>query len=598
MQKRAKIKINNQSGAAMLISVVFFLFISLAIISGLVGPTVREFKNSNMNLNSKRSYFLAESGNEDAFYRIMNNMTIPPSETITITLDSNSVTTTVDTLLGNVKQITSLGDVSNHQRKTNLMLYPGVGIAFNYGLQAGYGGFEMDNNSGVYGNVYANGNITGSNNTFITGSAIAANSGSMTSDQQNLLPQTPPNAINFRDISNRQDFAQSFQVSESSPINKVSFRIKKTGSPSNATIRIVTNSNGSPSTTNILSANGTLNSSQVGTSYGNVEVMLPSNPTLLAGVTYWLVIDSSSQNSSNYYTIAANSDYANGQAKVGQYSGAWNNTSPADLDGYFEIYLGGFTSTISNVVVGEGGVGDAYAHEVNGSTISGTLYCQTGSGNNKSCNTTLSDPLPQPFPVSDGNINTWKDEAEAGGIINGDYTPTGLASSLGPRKISGNLLIPGNHTLTLTGTVWVTGNLTIANGAKVKLSASYGNSSGVLLTDGLIRPENNVEFYGSGAEGSYLLLLTTSDCPNGAGCGGNKAVVLSNNVGLNSNQYIINAQKGTVWFSNNADVKSVIADRVHLSNNAYVHYDSGLADTNFSSGPSGGYTITEWKEVE
>ena len=107
MQKQIKRKINNQSGAAMLVSVIFFLFISLAIISGLVSPTVREFRNANVNLNSKKSYFLAESGGEDATYRIMNNMTIGESETIT--LGSNSVNTTITTLLGNVKQIVSLG---------------------------------------------------------------------------------------------------------------------------------------------------------------------------------------------------------------------------------------------------------------------------------------------------------------------------------------------------------------------------------------------------------------------------------------------------------------------------------------------------------
>jgi len=55
-------KIKRNGGAAMLISVVFFLFISLAIISGLVSPTVRELKNATVNLNSKKSYFLAESG--------------------------------------------------------------------------------------------------------------------------------------------------------------------------------------------------------------------------------------------------------------------------------------------------------------------------------------------------------------------------------------------------------------------------------------------------------------------------------------------------------------------------------------------------------
>ena len=110
MKNKIKRKINNQSGAAMLISVVFFLFISLAIITGLVSPTVREFKNASVNLNSKKSYFLSESGIEDALYRIINNVTIGSSENLI--LDFNSAATTIITN-GNTKQITSLGDVKS-----------------------------------------------------------------------------------------------------------------------------------------------------------------------------------------------------------------------------------------------------------------------------------------------------------------------------------------------------------------------------------------------------------------------------------------------------------------------------------------------------
>src|SRR5664279_4978791 len=96
-------KIKKNSGAAMLISVVFFLFISLAIIAGLVSPTVREFRNASVNLNSKKSYFLAESGTEDALYRVLQNLNISNSETLT--LNSNSAVTSVTTLFDNSKQI-------------------------------------------------------------------------------------------------------------------------------------------------------------------------------------------------------------------------------------------------------------------------------------------------------------------------------------------------------------------------------------------------------------------------------------------------------------------------------------------------------------
>src|SRR3989338_5647479 len=171
MKKQIKIKLKTNGGAAMLISVIFFLFISLVIISGLVSPTVREFRNANLNLNSKKSYFLAESGIEDALYRTINNITIGANEVLT--LDSNSATTTIVSGSG-TKQITSLGDISSYQRKTIVTLFTGTGASFNYGVQVGQGGLEMSNTSKIVGNVYSGGEIEGENSASITGTAVVS----------------------------------------------------------------------------------------------------------------------------------------------------------------------------------------------------------------------------------------------------------------------------------------------------------------------------------------------------------------------------------------------------------------------------------------
>lgn len=163
-------KIKKNGGAAMLVSVIFFLFISLAIISGLVSPVVREFKNANVNLNSKKSYFLAESGVEDVAYRIMKNITVSNSEIIS--LNFGSAVTTTSTVLGN-QVISSVGDVLNHQRKINMMLSTGKGNSFKYGIQSGQGGFILENSASVTGNVYSSGSIVGSGN-IIGGDAVSA----------------------------------------------------------------------------------------------------------------------------------------------------------------------------------------------------------------------------------------------------------------------------------------------------------------------------------------------------------------------------------------------------------------------------------------
>ncbi len=573
-----------QSGSAALISFLMFLGISLAILFAFSEPILQSARIASIAYDSKESYYTAESLIEDIIYRLNHNMDVDSGESLNMDEYSAeaSITDDIDT-----KSITITGISGDVERTIEAVLSTDVGVSFNYGVQSGEGGFDMDPNSSVIGNVYSNGNIDGGN---VTGTAIAANTAATFADQTNDTPIPPTTDILFRNISSSQDIAQSFQVSTTSYINKIQLYIKRVGNPNNATVRIVTNSGGSPSTTNLLSTSGTLSASLVSTSYGWIDVVLPSNPQLIAGTTYWLVIDNNSQNASNYYVIGGNTSYTSGTAKVGQYAGAWINTSPSGLDIYFNIYMGGLTSSITDIDVG----GDAWAHTVDARNVSGSIYCQIGTG----CNTTRPDPSPIGFPVSDANILDWKEDAQEGGIISGNYTPTGTSTTLGPKKIAGNFTLPMDHTLILTGKVWVTGNISMVNNNTIRLHSSYSENSGLLLADGRIDIQNNTDFYGSGETGSNIMLLTTSNCPTGAGCNGEYALNVVNNVGENSNDVIFNAQKGTLRFNNNAEAKEATAAMIVMSNNAVITYESGLANANFSGGPGGVWTIDSWQEVE
>jgi hypothetical protein len=242
---------------------------------------------------------------------------------------------------------------------------------------------------------------------------------------------------------------------------------------------------------------------------------------------------------------------------------------------------------IDNLDIGTTGADEAWANDVTNSTMSGLLYCQTGSGNNKPCDTSRADPEPQSFPVTQVMIDGWKASAVAGGTILGDYTvDSDTTTSLGPVKITGNLEFDNNATLNMTGTIWVVGDVTTGNNSIVRLSSSYGANSDVLVTDGTVALSNNTNFYGSGTEGSYIMLLTTSSDA--------EAIDVTNNAGT----VILNAQNGGLKFSNNSGAKQATSNSMILDNNAFVIYETGLVDVNFTSGPSGGYTITSWKEIE
>ena len=65
----------------------------------------------------------------------------------------------------------------------------------------------------------------------------------------------------------------------------------------------------------------------------------------------------------------------------------------------------------------------------------------------------------------------------------------------------------------------------------------------------------------------------------------------------NSAGVIYFAPNGRIKMSNNATAKELTGYGITLDNNAIISYESGLANTAFSSGPSGGWSINEWKEV-
>lgn len=582
-----------QKGAAMIIVVFFFMFISLTILIGIVTPVVREFRIAGANYDSKSAFFLAESGIEDIMFRIKNNMdvgTIGVDRTLYIDNTYVDIPTEITDLVGSQKQITTMGDVDSHQRKVNLQVTTSTGVSFNYGVLVGPGGVTLEGSGTINGNLYANGPILGDSSAIITGSAISANSPSMAANQQNGQG-VPAGNINFGNNNATQDIAQSFKVTEASPLNKIQLYVKKTGSPSNALVKIFNDSNGNIGSN--LIASGTLSASSVTTTYGWVDVSLTSNAQLDTTKTYWLVVDAATSNS-KYYTIGAttNNNYTNGSTKIGQLGGSWNTSSSNINDYYFSIFLGG----MNGLIAGSSGSqwnqlhvgtvsGTAQAHTVNYTNSTGNIYCKTGTGNNKSC-IDQPDPTYIAFPVSDSNITEWKDDALSGGVINGDYAVGSAGATLGPKKIIGNLTVSGGGTLILTGTVWVTGNIILNGGGTITLSPSYGTNDGVLLADGTVTVSGGAHANGSGQQGSYLMLLSLSDSTT--------AMTISGGAGA----VIAYAPYGTLKISGGAALKEATGYRMLIEGGSSITYESGLTNNNFSSGPSGSWSIDSWKETE
>ncbi len=595
--ERNRIKKNKRNGGqAMITSVVFFLFISLTTIAGLVSPTVRDYTTGRLNLDSKSSYYLAESGSEDALYRFKNHISIEETELLSI--NNHTVTTTIPQVVSPTLpvDITSLSDLNSDQRKITTQINWTLDTPFYYGVQVGLGGVDLTSSS-IIGNVYANGPITGDSSSSITGTAIAASGVAVYEDESNGNG-TPYYDRSFGNTSITQDIAQSFILNAEAPLNKVQLYLKKVSSPGNLTIRVVNNSLGAPGTT--VYATGTLSSSLVTANYAWVEVAFTSNPTLTAGVPYWLVVDSSTTNSSRYYIAGASEDsglttYPDGMGLTGQYSGAWSNPYPVGYDHFFKIFLGGPTGLIAGssgsqwnpFYIGTTS-GTAQANTVNYVNATGLIYCQSGTGNNKSC-TSQSDPAQINYPIADTTITEWKTAAENGGIVSGNYNLPSGSATIGPTKITGNLTVGGGAILTVAGTLWVVGNISLTGGSQIRLDSSYGSADGVIVADGNITVGGGSDATGSGDPDSYIMLLTTSSSGSAVSLSGGSGAV------------ILYAPNGTMNISGGAAVQEATAYRLVISGNSTVTYDSGLEHASFSSGPTATVpilNISSWKETE
>lgn len=577
----------NQQGQILILGIVI-MAILMTLSASLWGYTTLQVKSSRQAVSQSQALQLAEAGIDKAIYELNQDSNFN-GETA-VSLGSGDFTTTVTTIDANNKQIISTGFIPNSVNpvsqvtvKMNVSLDLS-NVAFNFGVQIGEGGLTMGNNSAINGNVYSNGSISGSG--LITGDVTVASGGNPTLDQQ-----CTTNSGNYDfNATSRRDVAQKFTPSLTTLLTRVSVYIKKTGSPSNITVRVVSDNNGSPSKT-VIGSTGTIASSNVTTTYGWVNVTFSTNPNLTAGTPYWLILDTSSS-SSNYYSWAADSDDSC-TTGTGKYSSDWSSGTPPtwnaiSKDLNFRTYMGGQTTTLSGVSIS----GHARANAMTGCSVGFDAYYSSTNTCSVSGNTYPGTPdsPPQAMPISQAQIDEWKSVAANGGTYNGDYTLiNGQTGTIGPLKINGDLMLDNNSTLYLTGPLWVDGNITVSNNSIIRIDQSMG-ANGVAIvadstsspsTEGVVNIGNNADIVGNNFPGSYPLVLSTNTS--------NNAISLNNNTA----GAIYYASNGIVNVSNNAGAYQLTGYGINLNNNSIITYQSGLASVTFSNGPGG-----SWAKVD
>lgn len=618
MNKTARLLsyVSDESGQIFVLAIGVLLIVLVTTIV-LISGAFTYSASSKYSVDSLQANQLAEAGIDKAV-AALNSTAGAYSGDPETTLGSGSYDVKVTNIDANNKIIESTGYIPSKatpksKRTIKIQISKGDGISFGYGIQAGEGGFKMDGGSIVNGSVYSNGNIDLSGGARITGSATVAGGTQATADQETDC--TNPNCAEYqfgKTISgqNRLDIAQSFKPQATSVINKVALKLKKFGSPANVTVRILSNNNNGTSSNeaddfpnkNSVLASGTLTSNLVTGNFGFVEVGFNTNPTLTSNTTYWIVIDSSSDNT-NYWAWSQDtlSTYTRGMAK---WSSNWQqNPNPTytaisgDLG--FKVYMGGVITKIT----GSGSSyidGSAYANTMSGDNYSAlqiaqhayyqvqnsiTVHGSNCNGNNSYCHPGSTDPQPQPLPISDANIDEWKDLAD-------DQVQTGnlviqwpCTTNLEKKKYVGNVTVQGGCSIQTDTPVWITGNLIVTGGSTIRLKPSYGITSGVIVVDGKITLDGGSRMQGSGTAGSYLTALSTKVTNSES----DPSIYVS---GGNSSS-ILYAGDGVIALDGGTNLREATAKRIYLTAGAIVTYESGVANPFFTTGPQGSFSVVK-----
>ncbi|MCR4311064.1 MAG: hypothetical protein NUV54_00625, partial [Candidatus Taylorbacteria bacterium] len=225
----------------------------------------------------------------------------------------------------------------------------------------------------------------------------------------------------------------------------------------------------------------------------------------------------------------------------------------------------------SGLISGVHATSTAYAHTIQNADIDGDAYYQSISGSTVAGTSYPSSPDQElsSLPITDEMITEWENEAAAGGTQSSGCSYSGSTSvTLGPKKLNCDLSLSGSVALTLTGPVWVVGDVTVSNSATIRAASSLGNKSAVLIadnpnnrnSDGRITLSNFTEYYGSGDPNSYLVLISQNN--NAESGGGNSAITISNSAG---GKLLLYAPHGLIQLSNSIHLKEVTAYKIRMS---------------------------------
>lgn len=171
-----------RKGQILIVAIVFLAVVAI-LTASLFDRTASFLQFGSRSITSEQANSLAEAGLEKALWQLNQTAGSYTGETNTTLGTTGTFTVTIEDKSSNLKTITTTGYVPNAAKPKNkrvIKVDAGVDtqiIAFNYAVQIGTGGVDMENSSTITGTVYSNktgaGSISGSGSSRIVGDAFS-----------------------------------------------------------------------------------------------------------------------------------------------------------------------------------------------------------------------------------------------------------------------------------------------------------------------------------------------------------------------------------------------------------------------------------------
>lgn len=308
------------------------------------------------------------------------------------------------------------------------------------------------------------------------------------------------------------------------------------------------------------------------------------------------------------------------------------NTSIASSSGNVTVYSNGFIAgeandrqganckNIASVIQGNayavtsfdrtiGGTGVCVSNDAYAATYS---YCyvfgkrRVAAGGNCLGGTFVATPAPTSAPLPAIDVSLLKGYLQSKGItysgncsVDGASACSGgFAKTIGNEIITGNLTIPQNTNLTVTGPVWVQGTIFVDSNVNIGLTGPLGK---IVLTDQTITLKNNISSTPVG--NAFLLFITTytsypSPSPTPVPAPGNAfCSTPAVQIGPATSNLLFYAMNGCISLSNNATFNgAIVGEKIFIDHNSTVTYNAGLSSAVFAISQTGGWQTNSFTE--